>query len=223
MKPVTLLVASAVAAVLSLTGCGTDSASSESPAAEESTTQAATPGTEVDADELAAHLSEGVHSYDTFHTEVTIRSSSDSIEFEGDVDISDPDNIKMSSVGTANGGTQHIVIVDGTQYVSMDDGQTWTESPATEDAVPFEEMNDYLDNVTKAVYDGTEEVNGTQASIYSLTIDVGDSSGPAEYKAWVDDQYRIVKYVIEDGADGAVEGIVSAFNEPVDITVPENA
>lgn len=227
MRISTLIAASGLALLVTLTGCGTaDSPGSETPPAGGSTpTQTASPGEQVDLDGLKKQLTEGTASITTAHVYLKV-SGSTGQTVEGDIDQTDPDNIKMSFTTNSSGATVKTIVVDKNTYVSTDGGATWQRSTESAPIRPLQQQEEYLSHVKEAVFQGTEDVEGVRARAYKLTLQLPSSPTPTEYEIWVDDDHRIIRALIEMDVSGSAvtyDTGLSDFGEPVTIEAPKVA
>lgn len=224
MRVKTLVATAGIAALVALAGCGTSDPTS-STTASASATQSVTPGSEVNLDKLKTELTKGMESIKTVHVLVNVGGSTVQ-NIEGDVDQTDPDNVKSAMKTESGGVTTEVVTVGGVTYASADGGNTWQKTTSTTATQPLSDVEQYLSNVTKAVFTGTAMVNGSEARAYTLTMTMPSSTSPVDYKVWVDDEGRLVRSVLEmdvQGSQVSYNTTLSKFNEPVTITVPTNA
>lgn len=161
--------------------------------------------------------------------EVSSGETSQDIISEGDVDQTDPNNVKFRMEAT--GDVEYTVVqVDGRQYYK-EEGKPWTEAPMdvfpiTTSTSLFQELGAIEDSVTKVEYLGLED----GAHKFSLDVNVDLVMGAEEgvfgdtvMLVWLNDDYELVKLdstITVNGVTSAIVSEQSALNEPVVIEAP---
>ncbi len=240
----------AVVAALALAGCSAPAiAPAPTGAATSAAAKAEQAGGEVDKAALLADVGQASKSIKTSKlsttTSMSLAGKPVTLRFDGAVDNTDPAKPKVAGTMDMGGGNMKIAS-DGTNFymnlptmgnkwlkMSKDDLEKTGGGPQVQDqgaALAAMEKS-----VKKAVYVGEEDVNGVKTKHYTLTVDMGKllagagasesaTSKDAPYDLWLDANHltRKFKFAMEaSGTAATVEGLVTAYNEPVTITIPD--
>lgn len=234
---------SATALTLALAACSSDTVEpTPTPGATSAPTEA--PGEmfevgEVSFEDFEERVVPPNQAIKTLHVKSTGKVSSgdtsQDIVSEGDVDQTDPDNIKFYIEAT--GDVKYTVVqVDGEQYYKEGE-KAWVQAPVGQDGEStfpvttstsfFKELGAIEDSVTKIEYLGLDE----GAHKFSLDVNVDLVMGAEEgvfgdtvMLVWLNDDYELVKIDSTIEVNGVTSAIVSeqsALNEPVNIEVPD--
>lgn len=171
------------------------------------------------------------------------------ITMEGKVDQTDKDNVKMSMSMDFAGMQMKMLKVDGKTYIQMGlTGDKWMLAPddqasqydSTADQADLGgQLQKMKDSITAIDKMGEETVDGVSTTHYRFTIDAAalkdltGSEGTLEadtftYDVWVDQDALVRKVEMELNAevDGKsmplrISGTMGNYNEPMDISAPE--
>lgn len=237
-----------VAATVLLTGCDQTKWIDE----------AGAPATPTDAAGLATFLQDGTKSIRSAHLELEVDAAGNAIKGSGDETLKDGKAEAFDLTETIPGvGDIRVLMVDGQTYVQLPSGLNPSDKPwlliSAESSNPVvQQLATSLQSVTSSSsldqytaftqaatvrLVGPEQVNGTDATHYALSVDVtklpNDTPGRSDLLSaglvtlpvdlWVDDQGRPVKVSEElTVQDQKVTTLVtlSKFDEDVTITAP---
>ncbi|MEP7159739.1 MAG: hypothetical protein ABI746_01410 [Dermatophilaceae bacterium] len=183
----------------------------------------------------------------TFHLAGTVTlplgTSAASGQMEGDADVSDPTNPKMTVKITTAGQSVEVLFIDKAAFMQVPGGDTYLKYPLTDQELgAFTQLNaaDSIEKTKNSMTDlrcvGTEDVNGTTTGHYRYQTDpkalLGTGTGtesttgitgpPATVEVWVGSDNLPVKMVTDAaGAPSTFE--YSRYGEPVSITAPDPA
>jgi LppX_LprAFG lipoprotein len=257
----------AVAAVLPLTlgslaACGGNDGSTAAdpgtqttsrPPSDSGSTAGTTSGTRrtVDSAKFLALVKAGARKLTTAKFSMTLDLSGQQITGDGALDMTGSrPAMKMSMDLSGMGTPTQIILLGGTMYIAVPDGNgTFMKVDLTDPNGPLGSMGDTLGGIDpkslmdrmspavfkKVVYDGTETVRGQQLRHYSVTLDASavpmlngmPSSSTASlpktltYELWLDDQGRMAKFTMLMKKVMSTTMTYSAFGTPVDIKAPD--
>lgn len=211
----------------------------------------AAPGAQVDANALLDAVGAASATIKTSTTDMTITSllagKPVPVTMKAQIDATTPSLQKISLVMTAS-GQQVEMVLDGTDYYLRMAalGEKWIKTTQADLEQQGQAVPDVSDqgamlsklkpSVKKVVYVGEEEVAGVRTRHYTITVDgkaLAEANGtepakaPAEvpYELWLDQANLTRKFVMnvtdDDGGKVTMEGVVTSYNEPVTITVPD--
>jgi len=173
----------------------------------------------------------------TMAVDVTDTSTGEALELwdaEGDMDITDPDNPKVTMSLRIHGVSADCIYVDNKTYLKL--GVSYVEES------DLAEVGDWLglldqrsavgSEVTKISLVGTEKVAGVETNHYVVTYDaarfaalVPDAPGvdTVDVDLWLDDQARTVKFSTTFSADAVVatmEAVFTDYGKVVSVQAP---
>lgn len=244
------ILALGLAAVLALTGCGSQAAAPSASSAAGSAAVApasATPaptkpsyaaGATVDKAEFARTYAGSMQPTTTYRMVVTTTLTMGQKEQNGTLTIltdnSNPNVKKTRTTGSEFGMDVDTITIGDTTW-SKNPGSakyTKTTTTASPEPLPIGGATDpaaMMDNVQKVTFVGPESVDGVLTSHFQLLMTTnipGASATPGEprpFDVWVDQQGRLVKLAFsyaQSGVSMQLVGVLSGFGEPVDITAP---
>jgi hypothetical protein len=261
----------AIAAVLplalgSLAACGGNNSSStaadpaaptSSPTSDTSTDSGSTSGTTdtthrtVGSAQFLAMVKAGAQKLTTAKFSMAMDASGQQITADGSLDMTGSSPaMKMSMDLTGMGTPIEMILLGGTMYIAMPDGNgTFMKMDLTDPNGPMGSMGDTLSGIDpkslmdqlspdvfkKVVYDGTETVRGQQLKRYTVTLDAAavpmlkgmPSSSTASlpktmtYDLWLDDQGRMAKFKMLMKKVLSMTMTYSDFGAPVAIKAPD--
>lgn len=228
--------AAATIALLAFAGCSSPAPSAGSPSAGQSAPASApAAGSEVSVDDFLAKVSAGMASMKTYHVEMTVSGAGEGkLTTTGDIDAGvTPPNQHLTM--TIAGKPVEMIVVGGDYFVKGMMGDGWVKMPAGAASSMSGSSGDQMSVLTnnkdafeKIVLVGSEDVSGTPADHYRVTMNlekIGGSMASASaaktmtYDAWLDSEGRMLKAVTEMGKI-TTEATMSKFNEPVTIKAP---
>lgn len=191
----------------------------------------------------------GVKTYSmTMDMQTVAQGTEVAMTVEGEVDQSDPANVKMAIDMDMGGMAMKMLQVDGQLYVQMGmTGDSWMRVPedqldqyrqSADASDPLAGLRSVKDSVTGIEELGSEAVDGVPATHYRLTLDggaldklagggVGGEAEEFTYDLWVDAAGLLRRYGMELDLESEGEslpmklsGTVGNYDEPVDITAP---
>jgi hypothetical protein len=249
----------------SLAACGTTSSSTAGgPVAPTSTSTndtstggGSTSGTSdttrrtVSSAKFLAMVKAGAQKLTTAKFSMTMDVSGQQITSDGALDMTgSTPAMRMSMDLTGMGTPTEIILLGGTMYIAMPDGNgTFMKMDLTDPNGPMGSMGNTLGGIDpkslmdqlspgvfkKVVYDGTETVRGQQLKRYSVTLDASampmlkgmPSSSSASlpktmtYDLWLDDQGRMAKFKMLMKKVLSMTMTYSDFGAPVAIKAPD--
>ncbi|MFT4081862.1 MAG: LppX_LprAFG lipoprotein [Nocardioides sp.] len=242
---------------LSNLGSSSAASSGDASASESSTGAVSTDlksGDSIDTDQMTDILKQATTSMSTAHMTMSMDMSaagqSVSMSMEGDMQmkpLAEDISVDMGSLGS-----MQIKLVDGVMYIKSDmlssvtgSGDTWAKitqdqmsslgmdtSSITDPLASIEKISGAIDNAT---YQGTESVDGSEASHYQLTVSTDDvmsalgsgtdTSGldlpdSMTEDLWINGDGQLTKAEVDMGSLGTVEVSMTKLGEPVSIEAP---
>ncbi len=216
---------------------------------------ACAPGEPVDRSALVNATRDATAKAKTFHLVGTVTlpigTSDASGQMEGDADVSDPANPKMTMRITTAGQSVEVLFIDKAAFLQVPGRDTYLKYPLTDQELgAFTQLNaaDTVEKTKDSMTDlrcvGTQDVNGTTTGHYSYQTDpqallgtvTGSGTGtgaeagsgststrpPATVELWVGADNLPVK--VSTNAAGAPSTFeYSRYGEPVSITAPDPA